>query len=81
MNNVYRNHPIDKKKRFDYVERKIQHMVNLGLIDPKKKNAGYGQHGGACPDWLKDAQDEYRKASYHAANDKLLADIAISIFN
>ena len=39
---------------FNYIMRKIAHMKRLGLVSGS--NAGFGRHGGACPDWLRAEQ-------------------------
>lgn len=43
-----------------YVESKIAHMKRVGLV--AANSTGYGEHGGACPDWLKQVQKERREA-------------------
>jgi len=39
-----------------YVQSKIEHMKRMGLVAAKSR--GVGKHGGACPDWLKQQQDD-----------------------
>ena len=43
-----------------YTRSKIDHLRRIGLISGK--NSGYGENGGACPDWLASEQKARREA-------------------
>jgi hypothetical protein len=58
---VFKGHPKDGHRRFDYISRKIDHMRRLGL-SVNKSYSGFGMHGGAAPDWLIDEQKAAMKA-------------------
>jgi len=51
-----------------YVARKIAHMRRIGVI--VRKDGGFGQNGGAAPDWLVDQQKDEREriAKYRMRN-------------
>lgn len=36
---------------FNYVMRKIAHLKRIGLVGAS--STGFGENGGACPDWLR----------------------------
>ncbi len=54
-------------KMSNYVEKKINHMIRLGLLTESKNFSGYGKNNGACPIWLHEAQqdEEKRINAYH----------------
>lgn len=43
-----------------YVSDKIAHLKRAGLVG-NGTGAGFGQNGGACPDWLRDEQKAEQK--------------------
>lgn len=42
-----------------FVFRKIAHLKRIGLVS--SNNSGFGENGGACPDWLVKEQKERRE--------------------
>lgn len=52
---VFHGHPKDGKLRYDYIDRKIEHLRRIGEVTGK--DLGTGRNSGACPTWLAREQE------------------------
>jgi len=50
----------------DFAHRKVAHLKRAGLVSAGK--TGFGQNGGACPDWLRSEQEAEAKRHEKRAN-------------
>jgi len=50
----------------DFAFRKVAHLKRVGLVASSKD--GFGQNGGACPDWLRAEQEAEKKRHEKRAN-------------
>lgn len=50
-----------KRGDWEYIQRKIDHLKRVGLV--QGKSAGLGFNGGAAPDWLVSEQKARREGN------------------